>query len=274
MARGLRVERTSQRSAARLSGVPTSQVMDVATPLEDPRDEVVRVLLAATEEGVVLRAVGGLAVYLRCPCARTPPLARDYKDIDLVGRSGDAPRISALLRRLGYLPDEEFNTLHGRRRLYFCDADHERQLDVFIETIVMSHELRIGPRLDLDPQTITLADLLLTKLQVVEINERDLRDATAVLADHDISPSGIDPERITSLLSNDWGWWRTVTSNLERIASYADSLPSFEGAPRVRARVAELRRRIDDAPKTLRWKLRARVGERVRWYKLPEELEA
>jgi hypothetical protein len=249
-------------------------VMDAAIPLEDPRDEVVRVLAAATEERVVLRAVGGLAIHLRCPSARVPPLARDYKDIDLVGRSGDAPKISELLRRLGYLPDEEFNTLHGRRRLYFWDAAHERQLDVFIETIVMSHELRIGARLDLDDKTITLADLLLTKLQVVEINERDLGDAAALLADHDISPDGIDPERITTLLSNDWGWWRTVSSNLERIASYADSLSSFEGAPRVKAGAAELRRRIDEVPKTLRWKLRARVGERVRWYELPEELEA
>jgi hypothetical protein len=247
MARGLRGERTSQGSAACMSGVPTSQVMDAAIPLEDPRDEVVRVLAAATEERVVLRAVGGLAVYLRCPSARVPPLARDYKDIDLVGRSGDAPKISELLRRLGYLPDE---------------------------TIVMSHELRIGARLDLDDKTITLADLLLTKLQVVEINERDLGDAAALLADHDISPDGIDPERITTLLSSDWGWWRTVSANLERIASYADSLSSFEGASRVKAGAAELRRRIDEVPKTLRWKLRARVGERVRWYELPEELEA
>jgi hypothetical protein len=248
-------------------------VTDAAIPLADPRDEVVRVLDAASETGVVLRAVGGLAVYLRCPSARTPPLARDYKDIDLIGRSGDAANISGLFRGLGYQPDEEFNALHGRRRLYFWDAANERQLDVFIETIVMSHELHVGTRLVLDDKALTPADLLLTKLQVVEVNERDLRDAAALLADHDIAPGGIDPERITTLLGNDWGWWRTATSNLERIAGYADSLASFEGASRVRERAAELRRRIDEAPKTLKWKLRARVGERVRWYELPEELE-
>jgi hypothetical protein len=245
---------------------------DTVTPLTDPRDEVLRVLQAATEAQVVVRAVGGLAVYLRCPSARHPTLARDYKDIDLVGHPGDAVPISRLLERLGYVPDKEFNALHGRRRLYFWDASNARQLDVFIETIVMSHELLIGKRLELDVETLTLADLLLTKLQVFEVNEKDVRDAAALLADHDIAPGGIDPGRITALLSNDWGWWRTSTTNLECIVTYAESLPSFEGAARVRDRAAELRRHIDEAPKTLRWKLRARVGERVRWHELPEEL--
>ena len=242
-------------------------------PLSDPRDEVVRVLDAADDARVVLRAVGGLGVYLRCPSARTVPLAREYKDIDLVGHAGDAPEISRLLRGLGYVPDEEFNALHGRRRLFFWDAVNERQLDVFIEAIVMSHELQIGPRLELDNKTLTLADLLLTKLQVFEINDKDLRDAAALLADHEVEPSGIDPERISGVLCNDWGWWRTSTSNLDHIPGYVDSLKSFDRATEVRAHTRELRRRIDESPKTLRWKVRARVGERLRWYELPEELE-
>jgi hypothetical protein len=273
MAQGLGLERTQQAR----SGLPepsASSVNDLTTPLAEVRDEVLRVLDGAADAGVVLRAVGGLAVYHRCPSARTPPLARDYKDIDLVGRSGDAARTSHVMTTLGYVADAEFNTLHGRRRLYFWDAVHERQLDVFVETIVMSHELVIGDRLELDTLTITPADLLLTKLQVVEVNDKDLKDAAALLADHDIAPGGIDPERVTRLFGSDWGWWRTATANLERVAEYAEALPGFDGGPRVRARAAELRRRIDEAPKSRRWRLRARVGERVRWYELPEEPDA
>jgi hypothetical protein len=243
-------------------------------PLSDLHTEVLRVLDAAAGAQVVLRAVGGLAVYHRCPSARMPPLARDYKDIDLVGRSGDSARVSELMTELGYTADSEFNTLHGRRRLYFWDAAHERQLDVFVEAIVMSHELHVGDRLELDTVTLPLADLLLSKLQVFEINEKDLKDSAALLSDHDISADGIDPERVAGLLSADWGWWRTATSNLEKVADYVASLSSFEGAARVRTRAEELRGRVDEAPKTRRWRLRARLGERVRWYELPEEPDA
>jgi hypothetical protein len=273
MARGLELERTPQARTGR-SQPRATPMNDTASPLRDPRQEVLRVLDAADGAGVALRAVGGLAVYHRCPSARVPPLARDYKDIDLVGRAGDAARISELMARLGYAADEEFNALHGHRRLYFWDAAHERQLDVFIETLVMSHELVIGERLELDTPTLTPADLLLTKLQVVEVNDKDLKDATALLADHDIEPGGIDPGRVTALLTADWGWWRTATATLERVADYAASLDGFEGVSRVRARAAELRRRVDDAPKSRRWRLRARVGERVRWYQIPEEPDA
>jgi hypothetical protein len=243
-------------------------------PLEALTDEVTRVLEAAEREGVTLRAVGGLAVYLLCPSARVPPLARSYKDLDLAGRRGDARPITDLLSSLGYEPAEEFNALHGHRQLYFWDPANGRQLDVFVERIILSHELEVGHRLELAPKTLPPADLLLSKLQVFEINERDLKDATALLADQPIAPGGIDPRRVTDVLSSDWGWWRTCTGNLETVAGFADGLAGFEGRERVRRGVQELRRHIDDAPKSVRWKLRSILGERVRWYELPEETGA
>lgn len=244
----------------------------VGSPLPDVRAEVERVLQAADAAGVALRAVGGLAVYLRCPSARRPPLQRDYKDIDLVGRAGDARAIGRLMEELGYLPDAEFNSLHGHQRLYFWDQPNERQLDVFIESIAMCHHLTLTGRLERDARTLTLADLLLTKLQVVEVNEKDLKDAAALLADHDVSPDGIDPQLIVSVLATDWGWWRTATESLRKVSSYAGSLTGFDGAAVIQARVAELLELIEGAPKSLKWKLRARVGEKVRWYDLPEEI--
>lgn len=243
-------------------------------PLPDAPAEMERVLKAAEVHNVVLRAIGGLAIYLRCPSARRPPLQRTYKDLDLVGRSGQAQTIGALMEELGYVPDREFNLLHGHQRLYFWDRAHERQLDVFIDNFEMCHPLALKDRLDLEAGTLPLADLLLTKLQVVEVNEKDLKDASALLVDHEISPYGIDPERITSLLSSDWGWWRTTSENLAKVRDHAASQEGLDGASVIAERITRLLRLIEEAPKTLKWKLRARVGEKVRWYNLPEEVDA
>jgi hypothetical protein len=243
------------------------------TPDADLTSEAKRVLGAARQAQVVLRATGGLAVWLRCPSARQAPLTRDFKDLDLVAPAGIARSVTALLGSLGYVAEEEFNQLHGHQRLYFWDAANNRQLDVFVERITMSHELDLAKRIDLDEDTITLADLLLTKLQVFEINEKDLKDAAAILTDHPLDGGEIQVDRITSLLASDWGWWRTATENLDRVAAYAATLDRFEGADTVTGRIKELKQRIDQAPKSMRWRARARIGERMRWYELPEEIE-
>jgi hypothetical protein len=247
---------------------------NVQTPLSNPSAEMERVLVAAEEREVVLRAIGGVAVSLRCPSARREPLRRSYKDLDLVGKSGQAQAIGSLMEDLGYMPDREFNVLHGHQRLYFWDAANQRQLDVFIDNFEMCHPLALKDRLDLEARTIPLADLLLTKLQVVEVNEKDLKDTAALLADHDIAPEAIDPDRIVSLLRGDWGWWRTATENLGKVRDYATSLADLEEGLVIRDRLDGLIGRIEDAPKTFKWKIRARVGEKVRWYDLPEEVEA
>jgi hypothetical protein len=250
-----------------------SESAKATTPDADLRSEVRRVLDSARAADVVLRATGGLGVWIRCPSAHEPPLARGYKDLDLVAPAGIAQPVTALLQSRGYKGDEEFNQLHGHQRLYFWDAVNNRQLDVFIERITMSHDLDLAHRVELDEDTITLADLLLTKLQVFEINEKDLKDAAAILVDHPIDHDGIQADRITSLLGSDWGWWRTATRNLDRVAAYAESLERFEGAAVVRHRVEELKECIEEAPKSMKWRMRAKVGERVRWYELPEEIE-
>ncbi|HEX2031100.1 MAG TPA: hypothetical protein VHL78_06845 [Actinomycetota bacterium] len=240
-------------------------------PRQDLRQEAIRVLDAAEASGLLLRAVGGLGVYLLCPSARVSPLAREYKDLDLAGRRGEAAAMTGFLRSLGYEPDEEFNAIHGHRQLYFWDPVHRRQLDVFVERIRLSHDLDVGHRLHLSPQTLAPADLLLTKLQVVEVNEKDLKDACALLADQPLAPDGIDPDRVVEVLTSDWGWWRTCTATLDSVARYAAGLEGFAARDRVLQSGQELRDRTDAAPKGVRWRVRAIVGERVRWYELPEE---
>jgi hypothetical protein len=241
-------------------------------PLVDLPEEGVRVLDAADAAGVTLRAVGGVAVWLTCPSGRMPPLARPYKDLDLVAPEGRAAPVTDLMVSLGYQPAEQFNKLHGHQRLYYWDTANNRQVDVFVQRFAMCHALELGHRLPLSEKTIPLADLLLTKLQVVEVNERDLKDAAAILADHDVAPDGIDPARIVEVLADDWGWWRTSTRTLDRVAEYAAGLDGLARKKHVLQAVRSLSELLDAAPKSLRWRLRSIVGERVRWYELPEEI--
>lgn len=235
------------------------------TPLPDLKDEALRLLKAADQAEITLRLVGGLAVALRCPSARRPPLVRSYKDVDVVGHRSARGKIDTLVKGLGYEPEEEFNHLHGGHRLLYNDPKHRRQLDVLLDRIEMCHGLDVADRLGLDELTLAPADLLLTKLQVVEVNESDLQDVVALLADCDI-----DKERIADVLAADWGWWRTVTENLRKVGRYASNLTSVD-QDRIMGELQALSHRIDTEPKSLRWRVRAKIGDRVRWYDLPEE---
>jgi hypothetical protein len=241
--------------------------------VEDLREEAPRVLEAVAQRGLAAKAVGGLAVYLRCQSARRPPLARDYKDLDLAVSQVEGSELSGLLVEIGYQPDEEFNTLHGHKRLLFWDRARGRQLDVFVDRMELCHTLDLRKSLGGPAMTLPPADLLLAKLQVVETNEKDFKDAAALLADHELAKDGIDVERITTLLGEDWGWWRTATETLSKLVDYVEALDGPEAAPLITNRASQLRDQIDAAPKSLRWRLRSRIGERITWYELPEEVE-
>jgi hypothetical protein len=247
--------------------------MNAVRPAEQPVEEGERVAAAAVDAGLRLKVTGGVAVALRCPSARAAPLARPYADVDMVGRSGDGARIAELLTGLGYEPDEAFNALHGATRLFFWDHHNERQLDVFLDRVEMCHRIDLRARLDGDELTIPLADVLLMKLQIVETNHKDYLDVIALLTDHDFTSDdhGLNLPYLADLTGADWGLWRTLTMVAERTAETARSLPGFDRADRVEEQVATFVRALDDHPKTRGWRLRARVGERKRWYELPEE---
>lgn len=242
-------------------------------PLATPTDEAVRITDAAAREGVELRITGGVAVALRCPSAGETALQRAYADIDCVGLGRQRKEVATLLGGLGYQPDQAFNALHGHTRLFFWDTTNNRQLDVFLDRVEMCHTINLVDRLGLHPQTLSLADLLLLKLQVVETNRKDLVDAVALLTDYDFTTdeTGINIEYIARLASDDWGLWRTTTMVAERADQFARSLEGFEHAGSVHERIAEYLRVLEERPKSRSWKLRARIGDRKRWYDLPEE---
>jgi hypothetical protein len=247
----------------------------VSRTLDDVAEEGRRLAIAASGEGLPLRLLGGVAVWCQCPSARLPELARDYGDADFVGRAGDRKRIVGFLEAEGYEADRMFNALHGASRLNFQDAVRDRPLDVLLDRFAMAHELDLRQSASADGLTIDLADLLMTKLQVVSINEKDVRDLLALLLDHDLGPDDISMERILEATKNDWGLEHTIHRSLSTVRAM---LGSFGLAPGQRQtvvdRIAKLADALGAAPKGAKWKLRARVGERVRWYEEPEEARA
>jgi hypothetical protein len=245
-------------------------------PLADILGEAQRILERARARTLPIRLVGGLAIRLHASGSPRPALEREFKDIDLVTERGKSRDASEFIASLGYAADHPFNTMNAGRRGLFYDVDHGRQLDLFVGTLEMCHRVPIADRFHADPDTVPLAELLLTKLQIVQLNEKDLSDIIALVIDHEVGAHDVDTvnaEYVAKLCSDDWGLWRTCKLNIERAQA---GLDRFALSPEERRLLGErleaLERHIDEAPKSRRWKLRDRIGDRVRWYEEPEEV--
>ena len=188
----------------------------------------------------------------------------------------------AYLEERGCGPDKRFNNLNGDRQMYF-NAPSGRPIDVMVDRLTMCHTLDFRPNFTLLPLTLDVVDLLLTKLQIVEMNEKDARDIFHLLSAFPVSGDSpgeagpaIDRERFCKIVGSDWGWWRTVTGNLSKLALLAADHPDLL-PPDARHEPLSTAQRLldiaDAAPKSLQWKLRAKVGEKMRWYELPEEVD-
>ena len=245
-----------------------------AAPLLDPLKESRRLVDSASNAGLVMRLLGGVAVCLQAPDDH-PLLPRKIGDIDVATKRDGKRAVTEVLTKAGYLADEHFNAFHGARRLLFYDQANGRKLDVFIGDFSMCHVIPIADRLELEPLTVPLAELMLTKLQIVELTERDQRDIYNLTYHHDLregDSAGIEADYIARLCAKDWGLWRTTKTTVERCLA---NMASYELAPQaadtIAMRLKALWRRIEDAPKSTKWRLRSRVGDRVRWYEEPEE---
>jgi hypothetical protein len=236
-------------------------------------EEAERISAAASAGNVPAKLVGGAAVNLHCSSARQTPLKRKYGDLDFVASSKQRQAVQKLFESLGYQGDRRFNTLNGDQRLLYLDGVNGRQIDVFIDRMKMCHVIELANRLGHEGPTLTPADLLISKLQVFEVNMKDLVDTTALLLDHPIADhddDAINAAYLARLTSEDWGLHRTLQLNSGRVREAVRELDI--DADLVNQRLDELWTRIDAQPKSLRWKMRARVGDRVSWYELPEEV--
>jgi hypothetical protein len=238
------------------------------TDIVDEGRDIVR---AAAERDLVLRLFGGIGIRVRS-AAGHGGLERSYNDLDFVAPKGSSRRVTTFFVERGYEENQELNLLHGHYRLWFHDEAHDRHADVFVGKFEMCHAIPVGDRLGLEPLTLPAADLLLTKLQIVELTDKDRRDLLRLLLDHEIGEGGIDGDYVARLCARDWGLWRTCTSNLGALAG---GLPAYEldAAARstLRARLERLADLIERRSKSVAWRARAVVGERVQWYELPEE---
>ncbi len=244
--------------------------------LPDVVDEARRLGDAALERGVEARAIGGVAVGLHAERGLPPALTRVYGDIDLVSAKRAGRNVARFLVEMGYVPNERFNKMNGSTRLVFYDNEHGRQIDVFVGEFHMCHSVPVADRLHLDPRTVPLAELLLTKLQVVHLNEKDLKDIWGIVVEHDVQDhddESVNAGFVARTLAADWGFWRTSRQTMDdaRARLPGSGLDALQ-QELVETRLARLWERVEAEPKSLRWRARARIGERTRWYEEPEEI--
>jgi len=277
--------RTSEEAPAsggRPLGAPEPVPPEVVGPtLRDPLAEALRLIGLADKDGLQVRLMGGLSFHARVP-EWTARVERERRDIDLVTLSPHRKAFSGLMEASGYAADRQYNALYGHKQMYFMDPARGRPVDVIVDRLEMCHTFEFRDRLAIDRPTVPLAEMLLSKLQIAHINRKDILDLLALLSHYPLGPHDdgtVSLTRITGLTSTDWGWWRTVTGNLDKLRLFlATELQpgelEFSRPPQfnVEAQVVELRTAIDDASKTRRWKLRAQVGERLQWFQEPEEV--
>ncbi len=242
--------------------------------------EGLRLVRAGNERGVTLRLLGGVAVLVCCPSARGGPMQRTgAPDVDLVGRRVEGVEIKQLFAQLGYLPNSSFNALHGSHRLMFYGPDESPKVDVFLDRFVMCHALDLRARLERSSPTLPLSDLLFTKLQVVQINPKDLRDIMTLLLDHDVAeeegPEAIGAGYLARLGARDWGTYTTLTDTLALVQNRIDEAALSPDLSRtIRERAKAIADRMAAEPKGFAWRMRSRLGRSVEWYELPEEPRA
>ena len=245
-------------------------------PLSNIVEESKRILAEANKRGIRLRLFGGMAIRFHAPSATHRSLERKYADIDLMALKNQSKEIRKLFADLGYSSRDIFNALQGDRRLIFQDIENKRRVDVFLNIFEMCHKFDFSDRLTIDAETIPLADLLATKLQVVEITDREYRDIVALVHDHEIgdndAPETINGKYLVHLCSDQWGVYKTFITNIENVMNHLEQLPLDQKDKEiVLKRLEDLRNRFETVPKTLRWRARARLGEKVQWYELPEQ---
>jgi hypothetical protein len=238
--------------------------------------EIGKILSLAKEEAVTLRLLGATAIRSRSETAKKMSASRKLTDLDFVAYKKDRKKIEEIFAHLGYAPNSTFNMLHGDERLMFFGSDFK--IDVWLEVFRMAHTFNFKDRLAVDSPTLPLSDLLMTKLQIVELNEKDVRDLICLLIDHELSQNDedremINIERLADECSRNWGIYKTFTLNLNKIKTL---LPKYQAdvalgdSKIVLEKIDRILNSIEAVPKGVGWKMRAKVGEKRPWYETPD----
>jgi hypothetical protein len=246
-------------------------------PVENEQfgDEALRIVAAADAAGVTLRILGSIAYRIHCPrnLHLFEDMARALTDIDFAGEKQQAQSVQQLFARLGYSEDRTMGIVSEGGRYVFTGPDGKLNVDVFMDELFFCHRIPLRDRLVLDSPTISVTDLLLEKMQIVEINLKDLEDTSVLVLEHELAEKPVDKElfdleRLASLLCSDWGFYHTVTVNLSKVSAFVEEAPGCTHAERelIHERIRNVLAELERRPKTLGWKMRAKVGTRVKWY--------
>jgi hypothetical protein len=238
------------------------------------------ILVQARERQVTLRLLGAIAFHICCPTFNyiQRETGRVFTDIDFMGYFKQMRDVERLFKELGYSEDRRIKSVPGLRRSIFFHADQPWHSDVFYDVLEFSHEIDLRGRLEIADPTLSLVDLLLEKMQIACINEKDIIDTLMLLREHEVGETKDQTIRIDHLArccKADWGLWKTVTSNLAKVDQLADKYDVLGAEDRriIRQRLATIHERIDREPSTLRWKLRGCIGERIQWYRDVDEVK-
>jgi hypothetical protein len=238
-------------------------------------DEALRLVRDAEAQGIHLRILGSIAYRIQCPnhIHLFEQMARVLTDVDFGAYRSQNQKIREFFLKQGYVPDEGVYHLSEGMRHIYLHPETKLNIDVFADELYFCHRIPFKGRLEIDTPTISNTDLLLEKMQIVEINLKDFKDTIVLLLEH--APGSardghrrIDLPYIVDIMSKDWGFYYTFTTNLKRVPDFIKEFPAItaEQADTLRCRVDQILQAIEDAPKSMGWKIRAKIGTRKLWY--------
>ena len=239
-------------------------------------DHALEILKEAKKRNLLVRLIGSTAFVVHCPENRSlfKALDRRLTDVDLISySSASQSSFDDMFAALGYQPIRSLGWHAAARDIYV--NDDKLYVDVFKDTLSYCHVIDFKDRLELDEPTITLVDLMLEKLQVVEINEKDFKDMAILLLEHELGsddPEKIDSDYLAQLWSKDWGFYYTGTTNLKKLNQYLKGIEALETTQKnsIKDKINRILNQVEVSPKSVRWKLRSKIGTKMRWY---EEVE-
>ncbi len=242
-------------------------------------NELKRIIEASNSAGLMLRVIGSLAFQMHCPKYGylQAAMGRAYTDIDFAAYRKQTKEIRSLMAGLGYAENREVSIISEGTRSIFENHKNQLHIDVFFDKLDFCHVISWDGRLEVDKPTIPLSEMLLEKMQIVKINEKDVVDTIMLLLEHPMGNNDqetINMAHVAKLCANDWGLWRTTTMNLDKVGKLAVHYTQLEADQKamVVAQVTKAMEYIDAEPKSMAWRIRSRVGDRVKWYKEVDEV--
>jgi len=240
-------------------------------------EEAEKIIKKADEEGAIIRLMGAIA--FRCHCSKYSNfhefMDRKLTDIDLASYTSESSRVDRLLRNIGYVTQSYVQVAMATlgRSMYWKQDNKQVKVDIFWDELKMNHTINFRGRLELDRPTIPLSEMLQEKLQIVKLNWKDIKDTVMLLMEHDIAKQCKDQETIdlTPIIkkaSNDWGYYYTFTTNIKKIQEKLSEIEVLSNAEKsvVQEKLSKILEAIEREPKSIGWKMRAKIGPKKRWY--------